>query len=337
MRVGNFRDAAGLVRRALASRDPVAYSALFRYALRTVNLPFDLLLSAVERGLLRREIERPRLPVLLVVGGSRTGTTLTSQILARHLEVSTTTNLVEVFPRSPIAASRLFRALHNRPEPTREYRSYYGKTRRFRDPCDAFDIWNRWLGADRYRPVDRISTQAAAEMRRFFAVWTSLAGRPVLNKNNRNTGAMGAIAAALPAVRFVVVRRDPLYAAQSLLLAREAAQGDRAAAWGFAAVANGRDPVEAVAAQIAEVARTLEREEAKVDESRLFRVDYERLCADPQSIVRAIGERFGIAHDVAGLAPLWPARRRRLPTAEFERLAAAVALRAGALRAPVGP
>lgn len=330
MRIGNFQDATGLVRRMIASRDPAAYAALARYVLRILNVPADLLLSRTERRLLRREVEPERFPVLLVVGGSRTGTTLVSQVLARHLDVAATTNLVEVFPRSPITASRLLGALDDHPAATREYRSYYGKTRRLGDPCDAFDIWNRWLGTDRYRPVERLSEQAASEMRRFFAVWACLAGRPVLNKNNRNTGMMGEIATALPAARFVVVRRDPLYAAQSLLLAREAAHGDRGSAWGFAAAAGGADPLEAVADQVAQVARTLEREEVKVGESRLVRVDYERLCADPEAIVRAVGDRFGIAHDVAGLAPLRAARSRKLPAAEFERLAAAIALRAPA-------
>ena len=264
-------------------------------------------------------------PVILVVGGSRTGTTVVLQVLANRLAVSTTSNVVDVFPRAPLTASRLLRALagsHTRP--ASGYHSYYGNTTRLRDPGDAFEIWNRWLGVDRYRPAAALDAANVAEMRRFFTAWTAAAGLPLINKNNRNAGAIGILANALPTAHFVVVRRDPIYVAQSLLIAREAVQGDRAIGWGFEGATVGNDPIDAVAAQVAAAERTISDQEAGVDGSRISRVRYEEFCADPAVTVSSIGRTLEIPFDTSGLHALAVSRSQRLPPEEFARLAASV-------------
>lgn len=312
----------------LKSRDPAALRTLFRAGARILATPVDLMLSVFERRLVAGARDAGDAPMVLIVGGPRAGTTLVFQVLSRQLDVATTTNVVDVFPRSPIVASRLLGALgpHRGKGPLH---AFYGNTAPFRGPNDAFEIWNRWLGSDRYRAAERLDSAVIDDMRSFFSAWTAAAGRPLLNKNNRNTGVMGLLAEALPAAYFVVVERDPLYVAQSLLVAREVVQGDRAAVWGFGAQVDEPDPITSVADQVVAVERTIERETAKVDSDRLTRVSYEEFCADPGELVRAIGDSLGIGFETSGIPSLAASNTRRLPPDEFSRLETAIRDRRG--------
>ena len=124
--------------------------------------------------------------MILVVGPPRGGTTLVYQVLAHCLDVSYTSNLMGLFPRSPITANRLCSPfLPTRP--TADFRSYYGQSSRLSGGHDGFFIWNRWLGDDRYAPRTDLSESEVAKMREFFQQWTTAFPKPFLNKNNRNT------------------------------------------------------------------------------------------------------------------------------------------------------
>lgn len=307
----------------LKSGDPAARRALLRAAARILATPVDVTLSVFEHRLIDRVGGVGEAPIVLIVGGPRAGTTLVFQVLARHLDVSSTTNVIDVFPRSPIVASRLFRALGQQ-DSVGAFSAFYGNTAPFRGPNDAFEIWNRWLGSDRYQASDELTPLAIADMRAFMSAWAAVAGRPLLNKNNRNTGVMGMLAEALPAAHFIVVERDPLYMAQSLLFAREVVQGDRGEGWGFGAHTERSDAVVSVAEQVADVSSIVARETAKVGPERMTRVGYESFCADPGEVVAAIGDRLGIAYEASGIPPLSASRDIRLPPDEFSRLEAAV-------------
>jgi hypothetical protein len=305
----------------LMSRQRGARAALIRAALKYAAVPLDIALRPFERQLLRSSTVQPH-PVILIVGGSRTGTTLLCQILTRHLPVTYFSNIVELFPRSPIQASRFFRFLIQRHHRTRNsFQSYYGNTSGFGAPNDGFDIWNRWLGTNRYRSKQDLSPRESAEMREFFEAWTSTFGRPMVNKNNRNCGVMSLLAKALPQAHFVIVRRDPLFVAQSLLIARKHVQGDESIGWGFASQPTTENPIEAVCQQVAEVEKVIRQQEGDLDPSRITEVRYEAICADPAATVVTIADHLGIEPlDLDHLAPFETTNYGRLSEAEFTGL-----------------
>lgn len=325
----NFRDPVGLVLRMLRSGDGAARSALLRAGSALVVKPLDALLATRERALLSED-RGGREPLLLIVGPPRSGSTLLYQLLAATLPVSYFTNWSALFPRATITASRL----GPRPRGSAgapDLDSFYGNTRGLRAPNDGFHAWNRWLGQDRYRAPERLDDETRAGMRRFFAAWTSVYPRPFLNKNNRNASCVALLAATLENAIFIRTTRDPVYVAQSLLLAREAIQGDRAAAWGLGSERPDRqaDPIEDVAGQVDHVERSLDAQCASVAPGRIVNVQYEDLCRDPSSVVRRV---YGTVWDDETLAaasietipPLENTNVRRLQAGEFDALARAV-------------
>ena len=147
MGYSNFRDPVGLLRRMLVSGDRAAYFTLFREALGVAMKPVDSLLARSEARLVAVDPGPSALPVLLVLGGSRSGTTLLYQTLTRFLPVSYFNNLGACFPKSPVTAATRFNQFL--PRQRADFRNYYGSVAGLAGPNDGFHIWNRWLGADR--------------------------------------------------------------------------------------------------------------------------------------------------------------------------------------------
>ena len=142
---GNFRDPVGLLKRMLLSGNRAAYDALLRAGLAIGVTPIDLLLQSRERRHLSEvSLDKPTHPQLLIVGPPRSGSTLLYQTLARYADVSYLSNLSDLFPRSPIAATSLLQ--RRRKLGGKNFSNYYGQTAGLRAPNDGFAVWNRWAG-----------------------------------------------------------------------------------------------------------------------------------------------------------------------------------------------
>ena len=268
------------------------------------------------------------LPLVLIVGSSRAGTTLVYQVLARYLPVTYFTNLSALFPRSPLTASRLF--LRGDARPRGPLRNYYGNTAGLAGPNDGFHIWNRWLGMDRYHAPDTLPEAAVAGMRQFFSAWTGTFGRALLNKNNRNADCVGLLGRALPEATFIVVRRNPADVAQSLLLARQVVQGDKRRKWGVRSYdqESPADPlgyVDSVCRQVTEVEHRLRRDVSTLPPGRVVEVGYEEFCADPaQALERISGRVWSAPVDTSAARRELHLKARsaegRVSPAELERI-----------------
>jgi hypothetical protein len=105
-------------------------------------------------------------------------------------------------------------------------------------------------------------------MRRFFGAYEAAFGRSIINKNNALAVCADVIAPVLPTAHFICVRRQPLYAVQSILGTRELIQGRRAAPYGVGdpqyAGRPGVDPIEEVCAQILYHERRMEEQRARL-------------------------------------------------------------------------
>ncbi len=295
---GNYRQPVRLVWRMLTSGNRVAISSLMREATKLVVPPVDWMLAREESRCLQQD-HRSTHPILLVVGAPRSGTTLINQTLARCTEVSYFSNLTDMFPRSPLTATRWFSSRFGA-EAT-NYQSYYGQTKRLSEPNDGFSIWNRWLGFDRYTTPHHLAEPVVQEMQKFFQAWTATFGLPLLNKNNRNTSCIALLAAAIPQAQFLVVRRDPLCVAQSLIQARENVQGDKRAVWGLESrsVHASSDPlgyVDDICDQLIEIENQLQTQIRQVAASRIHSIQYEDFCRNPAALLVSLHDKIPEIH-----------------------------------------
>ena len=275
----------------LLSGKRAAYSGLFHEALKVAVSPLDLVLGWMNR---RKTFDHaPSQPLVFVIGPPRGGTTLVYQTLARYCDVSYADNLNAMFPRSPFTALKWSRKT---PLKNASLRSVYGQTAGLSGPNEAFHIWNRWLGDDRYQAGDNLSESDVADMTDFFGRWTALRPKPFVNKNNRCTVCMKLLAEKLPTSFFVMITRDERDIVRSLIRGREFVQGSKQTPWGLLSQDNhvASDPlgyVNDVCEQVKKISADMREQAASVDPQRLAEFAYSQFCEDPVSTLEEIALR----------------------------------------------
>ncbi|MFK7821266.1 MAG: sulfotransferase [Planctomycetaceae bacterium] len=291
--LNNFRDPIGLAKRMIFSGNRAAHWSMVREVLRPLVMPLDVVLQVAERRAIRKAGTLSK-PILLIVGPPRSGTTVLYQLLADALETTWFPNVSEMFPRSPITASRVLAFKRNK---SRRLRSFYGQTPGLSAPNDAFQIWNRWLGENRYEP-DLLS-ETSKHMLQFLAAWTNMFNKPLLNKNNRNTFCLPQLHDAIPTAHFVILQRNPADIARSLIRAREFVQGEKHGPWGLASQSNhANDPlgyVDDVCEQVRLINERISTAKQTLNVDRLTCCSYEELCDDPTTLVESIAFRSNIS------------------------------------------
>jgi hypothetical protein len=323
----NFKDPVGLVWRMLASGKPAARDALLRAGMTLAVTPVDWLLQFWEQRIINRYTAEQgvHVPMVLVVGPPRSGSTLVYQILAQGIPCSIFTNFSSLFPQAPLIASWCYQRIQQR-VPT-GFQSFYGNTAGLGQVNDGFHVWNRWLGEDRYDVPTHWNSERQAQIRQFFAAWSSIFPQPFLNKNNRNSLCLKDLIRTFPKVILVAVHRDPLYIAQSLLLARENVQGSRQVGWGLAAKPHkiSEDPLQSVVDQVVRIQSRYRAQLETLPSSQVISVQYQEFCANPNHLVAQVycklfDRDWETSNHARNLPPFQHRNVRQLPEPEFGQL-----------------
>lgn len=315
------RNPIGLAWQLLTEKKPAARSAMYMAAAGVALTPLDLLCARKEKQIYARAPD-PKYPIVLVCGPPRSGTTLVAQYLINNLDVGYLNNLTSLFPRSPIFANKVFgRFIKNK---VGDYEAFYGKSRGLSGVNDALYIWDRWLGNNREAVPEHLVCGSGAQMREFFGAVEQLYDLPIVNKVNGLNTCANLVAEHLPNARFICVKRDPLYLAQSLYIARTKIIGDISSAYGIQHHPTNSDPVEDVCLQVIFYDQQARRQRDLLGEDRFVVVSYEEFCEEPRRFldsylsVQPLLERRKELKSEADKFTV--SRTRRLPKEVFERL-----------------
>ncbi len=169
-------------------------------------------------------------------------------------------------------------------------------------------------------------------MRRFFDAWRCAVGRPVLNKNNRNSLCAELLYETLGNVLFVEITRDPVYVVQSLIKSRELIQGSRFIGWGLASreTAGTGDVygyIDDIVAQVCSVRARLQSARDRIPSEHYVSVDYDEFCKEPTEVVARVAKRVwgdnAQWQPLPRIPPFKSTNQRALPDSEFSRIVAA--------------
>ena len=275
----------------------------------------------------------PELPVLFIVGAPGSGTTLLAQALAVSGGLAYINNFVARFWQAPALAAQIDLALglqrQSRPV---DFQSTFGVTEHWSGPHEFGYFWERWFTFDQTHKVgaEPLARIDGAALQRELAALESVYAKPLFFKNLTCGLQIEFLATTLPTAVFVLCRRQPVYNAQSLLLARRERMGDDRLWFSLRPQEYPRlcrlPPCDQVAGQVHYTLREIERALRTLPAERHVAVAYEDLTADPRAAMAKLSASLPLARtagpwQVTQLPAAFPsANTRRVEVAEFQQL-----------------
>lgn len=245
------------------------------------------LIRPFERGLVARfagKDKSAQCSPVFIIGLPRSGSTVLYQLITDMFDVTYFDNLVNL-GRENIHFSVQVSKILFKNRPHRSYTSKYGNTTSegLHAPAEAGPLWYRWFPKD----VSEVTMEMMSpkKMRHMKATVCSIMKRekkPLIVKNLHMILRMKVLREVFPDARYIYIRRDPLFIAQSIYLGRQKNLDDIQAEWwsvpfpGYESLLGA--PVEKqIAHQVVELQRIIEHELSMVSKKNIFRLDYESL------------------------------------------------------------
>lgn len=298
------------------------------FGLRIAN---GFLLPAIEPIVAPRAAIPLRHPVIFIVGAPRSGSTLLMQLVSDAFDIGYMSNGHCRYFGAPALAEKLLSPLRGK-RPS-DFQSRHGATSRRYEPSECAGWWYRFFPRDpAFVGVDDVEPARMRRMRRSLAALVNSFDRPVLLKNLYASVRLGPIIQLFPEALFVVVSRDELENARSLLRGRLQATGSYSTWWSVPppAVESLRSlpPHGQVVEQIRGIYAQIDRDfdEFGVSAGRILRVRYESLCEHANRCIDEFGEFLArYSPRTERLFDIPPAFERRTESALDPELDAALA------------
>lgn len=247
--------------------------------------------------------ETPEKPIVFIVGGARSGSTVALQTLAATGVFGYPSNFMSRFPAAPYLLARIQRlysemdVLGEFPEFAGkiDFSSLLGKTRGMLAPHEFWYFWRRY-----FRFPDPMSEDARSvvldnhdALLRELAAMESSFQRPLLFKGSIFSWNIPFVASLLPNALFLHVTRDPVTQGASLLKARREFFGDEAQWYSWKTPdyewLKDLSAVEQVVGQALSVDASVTRGAASLEEGRFLLAPYEDLCVNPRGWLSRVG------------------------------------------------
>lgn len=238
-------------------------------------------------------------PIVFIVGLPRSGTTLLSQLVSRHLRVGYINNLIARFWLNPLVGIAVSRAvLGQNPGEKINLESKHGVTEEPWGPHEFGYFWRHWLHLDECE-THHLDKEVASglereDLKKVLLQIASAFQRPVVFKNiicGLNASLLSGI---YPKSLFIHIQRDTKTIVASILTARLERYGSYSAWWSlkpssYASIAAETDPIRQVVRQVMEAGVELRRE-LSTPNVAMLEVSYETVCRQPLQILLQIAD-----------------------------------------------
>jgi len=282
------------------------------------NRNLDNLISEISRLVspiqeaVNKEYNVPQLPVYIIVGCPRAGTTLISQLLASTSLFAFPTNLLSRFASSPYLGSlvsqmildpryQLITEQHSCSD--LDLTSNIGKTLGLAGINEFFHFWRRFFPNHDpgFLTTDDLELVDIYRMRSELASIQSVFAKPFLSKGMMLQFNLNFFCSHMPELRIIHITRNPIFLMQSVYLARKQYYQSDTAWWSvkprhFSYLMN-QDFIAQVSGQVAFTDLEIELASAKLSAHSYFRLSYEDLCARPRECIQNLALHFDL-HDI---------------------------------------
>ncbi|MEG9296040.1 sulfotransferase [Mangrovibacillus sp. Mu-81] len=190
--------------------------------------------SILEKTFIKRiSKEEKHLHPLFIIGAPRTGSTVLYQTITNQLDVKYISNLVDLFNDSPYFGFWLSNKLH-KDLPHNCFKSNFGNTFNcgLNAPSESGGFWYRYLPKEKhFVDTDEVNQEVVNNIRNEIYSVINKYKKPIVFKNLNAGQRLRLLKEVAPNAKFIFVRRDPLYTAQSIFKARKKLNIDENTWW----------------------------------------------------------------------------------------------------------
>lgn len=292
----------------------------------------NALLAPLEERLISR-FDKPRLPLVFIVGAPRSGSTLIAQVLAQTDVFSYVSNFAARFWMVPYVGMLIEEALGIRKtQDVQSFVSRFGVTEGWTGPHEFGYFWSLWF---HFGETHKLGSKELAEidgdtLQKELAALESVYNKPLFFKNLTCGMQMSFLAELFEKSIFVLCRRHPIYNMQSLLLSRGKVLGDKQ--YWFSLRPKEYPELlslslyEQIAGQIYYTLKDIEASSSSLSPVRFLQVKYDDLCSQPRAEVSRVVEAVRQMGVEMNWSPdMIPERfestdSQRVPDEEFQKL-----------------
>ncbi|ALM53721.1 sulfotransferase [Halomonas huangheensis] len=284
----------------------------------------------------------PEKPIIGVIGCPRSGTTFLTQLLISSGAVSYPSNLMSRFAYAPYMGALIQQLLLN-PDydlgsefsdlrSSSDFSSNVGKTTGALGISEFFHFWRRFTpnhdpGHIDESNLDRVDIEG---MRKELASIEAVFGKPLMSKAMMLQYNIDFFAENFPEIKFIYIKRDPLYLMQSIKQARIKYYGDESVWWSVKPkeydFLKDASPDHQVAGQVLFTHQAIMNKARNLSPDRFMAVDYEEVCAKPKQFLHQLSEQFEMPEFSENISQVEDAytsgNSKRLPQADLDNLMA---------------
>lgn len=268
-----------------------------RYAAHGFSMGNRYLGGVAERLFFTQSESQLRYAPIFVLGAPRSGSTLAIQVITDAFDVGYISNRHCTWFGAPAIAEHWLRPLAKKPDS--DYKSEHGETHGDYAPAECGDWWYRFFRSrPPYVTLKETDPKRMREFRHSVGTLAKAFGKPVLFKNLYASLRIQAIAHYIPESLFIIVHRDEVDNAHSLLETRMKVYGKYDTWWSMeppqAEKLKALPVHEQVIEQIRHIHTTISQDlkNASVSTERVFNLHYEAFCEDTHAILDALGTFF---------------------------------------------
>lgn len=245
------------------------------------------ILLPLEKSAMSKYIEQysQHTPVF-IVGAPRTGSTALYQALTNCYDIQYIDNLADLFHRNLYYGMTLSHKIFNQ-NTHNSFESNFGDTSKsgLHSPSECGEFWYRWLPRDdHYVESHEIKDESKRDMSNYIYSIINKYQKPFLFKNLNAGQRLGLLADVAPNAKFIFIKRNPLYTAQSILRAKQKVKLNPNQWWSIKPK-NWREiekleAHEQIVKQIFFLEKQIIEDLRKFPENNFMTTDYKLLCND---------------------------------------------------------
>lgn len=230
---------------------------------------------------------------IFIIGIPRSGTTLLYQLLIKTFQFGYFGNIHHCLYGAPFIAEIAARMLLK--GNSMEFKSEFGLTKGLLGPSEAGNYWYRFFGSEQGK-ISVLKANQNQILRRSLNRFMQAVGKDCVFKNTVNVLRFSELAKILPEALFIVIERDPLETASSILSARKKIFGSYNEWWSVEpeniAELRNLPAGQQVAGQVAWLGSYISTVKLQIDSPRVFNLTYEGLCKNPTEVLDELSVFF---------------------------------------------